>query len=104
MAQGSHKLGKAKKSAGSQKRKSVKTVKKTKKGNGKMERNKSILATSKVINRKNERLIAAKAFNAGTTFALTDISKKGKLWRITFVPEDFGIPTTRPGTNDRFFK
>lgn len=78
MAQGSHNLGKAKKSAGSQKRKAVKTVKKTKKGNTKAERNEGIVAATKAINRKNERLIAAKALNAGTMFSLTDIAEKGK--------------------------
>ena len=78
MVQGSHKLGKSRKSGGSQKRKSVKTVKKTKKGNAKVERNKAIIATTKAINRKNERIIAAKAMNAGTSFSLKDISTKGK--------------------------
>ena len=78
MAQGSHKLGKSRKSGGSQKRKAVKTVKKTKKGNAKVERNKAIIATTKAINRKNERIIAAKAMNAGTSFSLKDISTKGE--------------------------
>ena len=79
MAQGNHKLGKAKKSAGAQKRKAVKAVKKkAKKGNPAVERNKSIIDTSKAINRKNERLIAAKASNAGTNFFLNDISTKGE--------------------------
>ena len=79
MAQGNHKLGKAKKSGGSQKRKTVKNTKKTKKGNTKVERNKGIIAATKAINRKNERIIAAKAMNAGTSFSLTDISEKGKM-------------------------
>mmetsp|Transcript_28477 Transcript_28477/g.81903 ORF Transcript_28477/g.81903 Transcript_28477/m.81903 type:complete len:111 (+) Transcript_28477:136-468(+) len=78
MAQGNHKLAKAKKSAGAQKRKAVRTVKKTKKGNTKVERNQGMMAATKAINRKNERLIAAKAMNAGTNFSLTDISEKGK--------------------------
>lgn len=77
MAQGSHKLGKAKKSAGAQKRKAVKAVKSTKKGNASVEKNKDIASTTKAINRKNERLIAAKALNSGVTFSLTDISEKG---------------------------
>ena len=79
MAQGSHKLGKAKKSKGAAKRKQVKTVKKTRKGNTTIERNKSVAAVSKAINKKNERIVAAKAVNAGTSFFLNDIVEKGKL-------------------------
>ena len=78
MAQGNHKLAKPKKASPAQQRKAVKTVKKTKKGNAKVERNKGILAATKIINRKNERLIAAKALNAGTNFSLSDIAEKGK--------------------------
>lgn len=78
MAQGNHKLGKAKKSAGAEKRKTVKTVKKTKKGNSSLERNKGVLAATKAINKKNERLIASKALNSGANFSLGDISEKGK--------------------------
>ena len=81
MAQGSHKLGKTKRSGGSQKRKAIKTVKKTKKGNNKVERNKAKVETTKAINRKNERIIASKALNAGTTFSLKDISEKGMMLR-----------------------
>ena len=77
MAQGSHKLGKAKRSGGAQKRKTVQKNKKAKKGNAKVERNKGIIAVSKAINRKNERIIASKAMNAGTSFSMKDISEKG---------------------------
>ena len=79
MAQGNHKLGKPKKVAAGKQRKVVKIAKMTKKGNAKgVERNKGILAATKIINKKNERLIAAKALNAGTNFSLTDIATKGK--------------------------
>mmetsp|Transcript_124541 Transcript_124541/g.186046 ORF Transcript_124541/g.186046 Transcript_124541/m.186046 type:complete len:111 (+) Transcript_124541:78-410(+) len=77
MAQGNHKLGKAKKSRGAAKRKQVNTVKKTRKGNASVERNKSIASVSKAINKKNERLVAAKALNGGTSFFLKDIAQKG---------------------------
>lgn len=77
MAQGNHKLSKAKKSAGSQKRKAVKVVKKTRKGNSAIENNKATVATTRAINRKNERIVAAKALNAGTAFFLQDIATKG---------------------------
>jgi hypothetical protein len=78
MAQGNHKLGKAKRSTGSQTKKSVKNIKKAKKGNAKgPERNSAIRDTSKAINRKNERLIAAKALGAGSHFNLKDIATKG---------------------------
>ena len=77
MAQGSHKLGKAKKSRGAAKRKQVRTVKKARKGNPSTERNKAIASVSKAINKKNERLIAAKAMNGGTNFSLKDIATKG---------------------------
>jgi hypothetical protein len=76
MAQGNHKL-KAKTSSATSQRKTVKTVRRTKKGNAKVERNKGVLAASKAINKKNERLIASKALNAGTQFSLTDIAEKG---------------------------
>jgi hypothetical protein len=78
MAQGSHNLGKTKKSGGSQKRKGVKSVKKTRKGNAAHERSDGIIATTKAINRKNERLIAAQAINNGTRFNLNDIAQKGE--------------------------
>jgi hypothetical protein len=77
MAQGNHKLGKAKTSRGAAKRKQVKTVKKAKKGNPSVEHNKSIASASKAINKKNERLVAAKALNNGTSFFLKDIAEKG---------------------------
>ena len=79
MAQGNHKLGKAKRSGGSQKRKTVKSVKKKRKGSTTIETNRSIVATTKAINSKNERIVAAKACNAGTNFFLKDISDKGEL-------------------------
>lgn len=91
MAQGSHKLGKATKSAGAQKRKAVRTVKKTKKGNTKTERNNGILAATKAINKKNERLIASKALNAGANFSLTDIADKGKAFSLSFAFVSCGI-------------
>ena len=90
MAQGNHKLGKAKKSPGAQRRKASKSIKKTRKGNARTERNKAIIETTKAINRKNERLIAAKAMNAGTSFSLTDISEKGK-WLHIFSKAKFGF-------------
>ena len=82
MAQGNHKLAKPKKVASGKQRKVVKVSKTTKKGNAKVERNKGILAATKIINKKNERLIAAKALNAGTNFSLTDIATKGKDGRL----------------------
>ena len=85
MAQGNHKLGKPKKSPGAQKRKVFKTVKKTKKGSSSVEKNKEILSTTKAINRKNERLVAAKALNSGTTFSLTDIAEKGTSFHIFII-------------------
>jgi len=94
MAQGNHKLSKPKKAAAAattgKQRKAVKTSKMTKKGNAKTERDKGILAATKIINRKNERIIAAKALNAGTNFSLTDIAEKGKeakkFWHVGFFP------------------
>lgn len=82
MAQGNHKLAKPKKVDSGKQRKVVKVSKTTKKGNAKVERNKGILAATKIINKKNERLIAAKALNAGTNFSLTDIATKGKEGRL----------------------
>ena len=82
MAQGNHKLAKPKKVDSGKQRKVVKVSKTTKKGNAKVERNKGILAATKIINKKNERLIAAKALNAGTNFSLTDIATKGKDGRL----------------------
>ncbi len=85
MAQGSGKLGKAggrKKSAGSQRRKTVKVAKKQNKGSSKVERkDKFIVAATKQINRKNERIIAAKATNAHTKFYLKDLTQKGAVER-----------------------
>ncbi len=81
MAQGGGKLGKAgarKKSAGSQRRKNVRVSKKKNKGSSKVEtKDKAIVAATKQINRKNERVIAAKATNAHTKFYLSDLTKKG---------------------------
>jgi len=82
MAQGSGKLGKAggrKKSGGSQRRKNVKVAKKRNKGSSKVEtKDKFIVAATKQINRKNERVIAAKATNSHTKFYLNDLTQKGK--------------------------
>jgi len=80
MAQGAHKLGKGKpkKSSGAQRRKAVRTVKKKRKGGTKLEHNKEILATTKAINKKNERIIAAKAMNGGTAFFMKEVAEKGK--------------------------
>jgi Protein of unknown function (DUF2462) len=78
MAQGKHKLGKAKRSSGA-KRKAVKVSKSAKKGSAHLENNKQTIETSKAINRKNERIVAAKACNAGSTnFFLKDIVDKGE--------------------------
>ncbi|KAG7361806.1 hypothetical protein IV203_036907 [Nitzschia inconspicua] len=88
MAQGSHKLGgkssgnasnrKRAKSAGAKKRQTVKAKTTTRKGSSNIERNKGIIEATKAINRKNERIIAAKACTAGTNFFLKDIAEKGK--------------------------
>lgn len=82
MAQGGGKLGKVgarKKSAGSQRRKGTKAAKKQNKGSSKVEsKDKGIVAATKMINRKNERIIAAKATNAHTKFYLSDLTVKGK--------------------------
>ena len=89
MAQGSGKLGKAggrKKSGGSQRRKTVKVAKKQNKGSSKVERkDKAIVAATKQINRKNERIIAAKATNAHTKFYLKDLTQKGTVERNGFL-------------------
>lgn len=87
MAQGNHKLGKAggrggapkrAKSAGAKKRQTTKSKKMTRKGSAAIERNQGIVAATKAINRKNERIIAAKACTAGTNFYLKDIAEKGE--------------------------
>lgn len=82
MAQGNGKLGKTgsrKKSAGSKRRKTVKVAKTQNKGSSRVERkDKAIVAATKQINRKNERLIAAKATNGHTKFCLSDLKEKGK--------------------------
>lgn len=78
MAQGNHKLGKAKKSRGSQKKKGGKAVKHKRKGSSAIDHNKADIATSKAINKKNERLVAAKALNSGTNFFLKDIAERGE--------------------------
>ena len=80
MAQGNHKLGKSVKSAGSQKHKTVKAGTRKAKGGSFIERNRSIADASKAINKKNERMIAGKASNAGANFFLKDISTKGKCY------------------------
>mmetsp|Transcript_26285 Transcript_26285/g.73403 ORF Transcript_26285/g.73403 Transcript_26285/m.73403 type:complete len:120 (-) Transcript_26285:70-429(-) len=82
MAQGKHKLSKAKKSGGAQRRKTVKATKlKRKGGSGNCsERDKGIVAATKAINRKNERVIAGKALavNGDGAFRLSDLSTRGK--------------------------
>lgn len=78
MAQGNHKLGKAKKSGGSQRKKGVKAVKKARKGSAKIENNKHDVVIAKAINRKNERIVAAKALSGGTNFFLKDVSARGE--------------------------
>jgi hypothetical protein len=83
MVQGNAKVGKAKKSAGSQKHK-VAVRKKVGKGPKACAMIKNNLqakeegAATKQINRKNESLVAAKAVSVGTRFFLGDISEKGK--------------------------
>lgn len=85
MVQGNGKFGKSsgggrKKSGGSQRRKTVKLAKRKNKGSSKIEsKDKGIVAVTKQINRKNERIIAAKATSAHTKFYLSDLSEKGKL-------------------------
>jgi hypothetical protein len=83
MAQGNAKVGKAKKSAGSQKRKVVrsKTVVKGPKQFSDKRPNlaaREVKAATKAINRKNEALVAAAAVSVGSRFFLGDISEKGK--------------------------
>jgi len=84
MVQGNGKFGKSsgggrKKSGGSQRRKTVKLAKRKNKGSSKIEsKDKGIVAVTKQINRKNERIIAAKATSAHTKFYLSDLSEKGK--------------------------
>ena len=78
MAQGNHNKKSAKqKSGGSIKRKQVKSIKKKRKGSSNIEKNRHIIATTKAINSKNERIVAAKACNNGTQFFLKDITAKG---------------------------
>jgi len=82
MAQGGGKFGKTgsrKKSAGSKRKNVSKVAKKKNKGSSKVEtKDKFIVAATKQINRKNERIIAAKATNAHTKFYLKDLTEKGK--------------------------
>jgi hypothetical protein len=83
MAQGNGTFGKGrggdKRSGGAKKRQAVKSGKFAKrKGSTAIENNKGIMAATKAINRKNERIIAAKACTAGTNFFLNDIAAKGK--------------------------
>uniref|UniRef100_A0A7R9ZNK4 Uncharacterized protein n=1 Tax=Craspedostauros australis TaxID=1486917 RepID=A0A7R9ZNK4_9STRA len=82
MAQGKHNLGKARKSRGSQRRKVNKTAKlKRKGGSGNCsERSKDVVAVTKAINRKNERIIAGKALtiSGNDTFRMSDLCSKGK--------------------------
>ena len=82
MAQGSGKLGKSKKSVGGKRKK---VVKKKQLNKGRKAINPKKLAakadseTSRVINLKNESIVAAKALNHGTRFFLTDVAKRGKV-------------------------
>jgi hypothetical protein len=79
MAQGNHNLGKSKKSGGAQKKKGGKALKhKMRKGSAKIVDSKVQIATSKAINRKNERVVAAKAMNGGSHFYLKDIAERGQ--------------------------
>jgi hypothetical protein len=79
MAQGNHNLGKSKKSGGAQKKQGVKVKKyKQRKGSAKIIDSKVDIAVSKSINRKNERIVAAKAMNGGTNFFLKDIAERGQ--------------------------
>lgn len=86
MAQGNlKKLKKAPRSAGSQKRKTVRN--KTTKAKGRKQHNarrtqavesaRHQVSTSKSINRKNEAIVAAKAIASGAGFSLRDISERG---------------------------
>lgn len=84
MAQGTAaKLAKKKKSAGAQKRKTVRK-KTVAKGPRECKQQRSSVAahekaaTTKAINRKNEAAIAAKAVAVGTKFFLGDVSAKGE--------------------------
>jgi uncharacterized protein involved in exopolysaccharide biosynthesis len=86
MAQGNlGKLKKAPKSAGSQKRKVVRSKTVQSKGRKQkkarhtaaVESAKPIEQMSKQINRKNEALVAAKAVGAGNRFFLSDIAEQG---------------------------
>lgn len=78
MAQGNHKLAKSKKSAGAQKKKGGKAVKLKRKGSAKIVDSRVDIATTKAINRKNERIVAAKALNGGANFSLKDIAERGQ--------------------------
>jgi hypothetical protein len=87
MVQGAGGLGKAKKSAGGARSKSIRAKKNaTAKGKRKINRttnhatlhSTADLDTTRDINRKNEVLVAAKAVSVGTKFFLTDINAKGK--------------------------
>jgi hypothetical protein len=85
MAQGSGKLGakKAAKSKGSLKHKVIKGVakgrlqKKPRRAHQCDEAIRIQQETTKAINRKNERIIAAKAVSVGTKFFLSDVAEKG---------------------------
>jgi hypothetical protein len=84
MAQGNGKLGKANKSAASQKKRSV-TKKKLGKGRKeyatkgrKGERARDVKEATKAINKKNEALASAKAIGSGTCFFLSELKEAGK--------------------------
>ena len=83
MAQGLGKLGKAKKSKGAQKRKTVKSKHLSKGRKSFSAKGSKRIAvrdereTTKEINRKNESIIAAKAVSVGTRFFLSDVAERG---------------------------
>lgn len=85
MPQGKLVKNKAKKSAGSQRRKVVKAAKRSAKGwkthaakGRKAGSARQEAATTKAINAKNESMISGRAVAAGNTFFLSDIKKQGK--------------------------
>ena len=85
MAQGNLKnLRKAPRSAGSQKRKAIRSKAQSKGRKHKnarrthaVEAARPQVGITKQINRKNEAIVAAKAIASGTSFSLSDISERG---------------------------
>lgn len=85
MPQGKLLKTKAKKSAGSQKRKAVKAKKKSSKGwkthaakGRKAGSARAEAATTRAINAKNEAIVCGRAVSAGNTFFLNDIKERGR--------------------------